>query len=286
MALPAPAYTAYVPVFNQAATLGETLDSLRRQTVPPAQLLVIDDASTDASASVAERAGAGVLRQPVNLGRGAARALALQESLHPYVLCCDATNRLAPDFAERGLAHLARHVRLASVMGRLTQLPPRTLAHRWRGRHLFLGRAGPLETSAPHATWATFVRRDAVLAVGNYRADLPAHEDDDLGQRLAAGNWDLWCDPAMVAECVVDNTLRQVLRRYARWYEPRGRGWTLRDYPHNLRLAAKVLVPKDLAEGDWAAALVSLLLPHYLLGCRRTHPWDPRPVSSAKASAS
>jgi glycosyltransferase involved in cell wall biosynthesis len=281
-----PPYTAYVPVFNQAATLGQTLASLRAQTFPPAQLLVIDDGSTDASAQVAAAAGATVLRQPSNLGRGAARARALTEARHEFVLCCDATNRLAPDFAERGLAHFSATPRLAAVLGLLTQPPPRTAAHRWRGRHLFLGRPGPLVTAAPHATWATIVRRDAVLAVGNYRADLPAHEDDDAGQRLRAAGWELWCDQTMVAECIVDNTVPQVLARYARWYEPRGRGWSWRDYPHNLRTALRVMIPKDLAEHDWPSAVISLLLPHYLLGWARRHPWRaetlaPAPVSPA-----
>jgi glycosyltransferase involved in cell wall biosynthesis len=271
--LSAASYTAYVPVFNQAATLAQTLASLRTQTVPPAELLVIDDGSTDDSARVATAAGVTVLRQPANLGRGAARARALAEARHEFVLCCDATNRLAPDFAELGLAHFLNAPRLAAVLGRLTQPPPRTVAHRWRGRHLFLGRPGPLAKVAPHATWATIVRRSALLGVGNYRADLPAHEDDDVGQRLSAAGWELWCDHDMVAECIADNTLLQVLARYARWYEPRGRGWTWRDYPQNLRTTLRVMIPKDLAEGDWLAAGVSLLLPHYLLGWAPRHPW-------------
>jgi glycosyltransferase involved in cell wall biosynthesis len=277
-------YTAYVPVFNQAATLAQTLASLRAQSVPPAELLVIDDGSTDNSAQVAAAAGATVLRQSANLGRGAARARALAEAHHEFVLCCDATNRLAPDFAARSLAHFSSAPRLAAVLGRLTQPVPRTVAHRWRGRHLFLGRPGPLVKVAPHATWATMVRRSAVLSVGNYRADLPAHEDDDAGQRLRATGWELWCDHDMVAECIVDNTLLQVLARYARWYEPRGRGWTWRDYPQNLRTALRVMVPKDLAEHDWPSALVSLLLPHFLLGWAPRHPWLKENTAPAQIS--
>jgi len=281
-----PAYTAYVPVFNQAATLGQTIASLWAQSTPPAELLVIDDGSTDASAQVARDAGATVLLQPSNLGRGAARARALAEARHEFVLCCDATNRLAPDFAERGLAHFASAPHLAAVLGRLTQPPPRTLAHRWRGRHLFLGRPGPLERRAPHATWATVVRRAALLGIGNYYPELPAHEDDDAGQRLAAAGWELWCDQTMVAECIVDNTLSQVLARYARWYEPRGRGWSWRNYPQNLRTALSVMAPKDLAEGDWLAVFVSLYLPHYLLWQAPRHPWHSPQPSGAPVSLS
>jgi glycosyltransferase involved in cell wall biosynthesis len=260
-----PSYTAYVPVYNQAASLGAVLAALRAQTAPPAEILVVDDGSTDGSAKIAETAGANVLRQARQLGRGAARARALAEARYDFVLCCDSSNCLAPDFAARGLAHLAENPRLASVLGRLTQRAGGGVAHRWRGRHLFLGRPGPLEKNAPHATWAAVTRRAAVLAVGNYRADWPAHEDSELGGRLQAAGWEMWCDPAMVAECVVENTLGQVLARYARWHEPRGRGWSWRDYPHNLRMALTVHARGDLAESDWPAALISLWLPHYLL---------------------
>jgi hypothetical protein len=117
------------------------------------------------------------------------------------------------------------------------------------------------------------VRRSAVLSVGSYRADLPAHEDDDVGQRLRAAGWELWCDHDMIAECIADNTTLQVLARYARWYEPRGRGWTWRDCPQNLRTSLRVMIPKDLAEHDWLAAFISLFVPIYVLTCAPRHPW-------------
>ena len=47
--------SAVVPVHNGELTLGDTLESIRRQTLPPAEVLVIDDGSTDDSVGVAER---------------------------------------------------------------------------------------------------------------------------------------------------------------------------------------------------------------------------------------
>src|ERR1700690_570975 len=98
-------YSAYVPVYNQAATLGACLASLRAQTIPPAEILVVDDGSTDASATIARAAGATVLAQNGNFGRGAARARAIKTAQCDIVLACDAGNRLPPDFAARALAH-------------------------------------------------------------------------------------------------------------------------------------------------------------------------------------
>jgi glycosyltransferase involved in cell wall biosynthesis len=258
-------YTAYIPVFNQALVLGSTLAGLREQSVPPAEIFVVDDGSTDGSGDLAAAAGATVLRQPGNLGRGAARARALTEARHEFVLCADAGKRIAADFAARGLEHFARQERLAAVHGRVGQPPARTLAHRWRGRHLFLARPGPVEPCTTHNSGAAMVRRAAVRQIGNYNAALRAHEDDDLGRRLVAAGWEIWYDPAMLAECLMQNNLPEVFARYARWFEPRDRGWSWRDYPHNLRTALRVMAPLDWAERDWPALLATLALPHYLL---------------------
>ena len=64
-------YLAVVPAYNEAATIGRVVASLREQC-PHFDVLVIDDGSTDATAEVAEAAGAQVLRHPFNLGIGGA----------------------------------------------------------------------------------------------------------------------------------------------------------------------------------------------------------------------
>jgi glycosyltransferase involved in cell wall biosynthesis len=62
---------AVVPAYNEAATIGRVIESLHRKT-PALDVLVIDDGSTDATAQLAERAGAKVLRMPFNVGIGGA----------------------------------------------------------------------------------------------------------------------------------------------------------------------------------------------------------------------
>jgi glycosyltransferase involved in cell wall biosynthesis len=58
-----------VPLYNEAAVIGEVVRQAR--AVFP-NVVCVDDGSGDASAQEAERAGAVVVRHPVNLGQGAA----------------------------------------------------------------------------------------------------------------------------------------------------------------------------------------------------------------------
>src|SRR4029078_11536597 len=48
-----PRICAVIPAHNSQATLGRALASVRAQTLPVSQLIVVDDASTDATADVA-----------------------------------------------------------------------------------------------------------------------------------------------------------------------------------------------------------------------------------------
>ena len=58
-----------VPALNEAEVIGDVVKSVR-SVLPDVSVLVIDDYSEDATAAVAEAAGARVIRLPVHLGVG------------------------------------------------------------------------------------------------------------------------------------------------------------------------------------------------------------------------
>jgi glycosyltransferase involved in cell wall biosynthesis len=75
---------ALVPAYQAAATVGDVVRGLRRHV---AQVVVVDDGSTDATGAEAARAGAEVIHRPSNGGKGSA----LRTGLDP-ILAGDATH--------------------------------------------------------------------------------------------------------------------------------------------------------------------------------------------------
>jgi len=59
-----------IPAFNEEANVGAVVRDVKRN-LPDADIVVIDDGSGDATSSVADKAGARVLRHPFNMGIGA-----------------------------------------------------------------------------------------------------------------------------------------------------------------------------------------------------------------------
>jgi glycosyltransferase involved in cell wall biosynthesis len=64
-----------VPAYNEASTIGEVLDRVADLDLE-AQVIVVDDGSSDGTAEIAEARGATVIRQP-NRGKGAALRAAI-----------------------------------------------------------------------------------------------------------------------------------------------------------------------------------------------------------------
>ena len=87
-----------IPAWNEAATIGPVLDSIA-VAVPHYDRLVIDDGSTDETATIAERHGARVVRHPFNLGIGGAVQSGFQFALengYEYMVQVDADGQHDP----------------------------------------------------------------------------------------------------------------------------------------------------------------------------------------------
>ncbi len=65
------ALSIVIPAKNESAAIGKVVRTAKSE-YPDAEIIVVDDGSTDATARIAEEAGAMVIRHPESLGNGAA----------------------------------------------------------------------------------------------------------------------------------------------------------------------------------------------------------------------
>ena len=90
--------TAVIPVWNGRDLLGRLLDSLERQTAPVAELLVVDNGSSDGAPELAARRGARVIPMGRNAGFAAAANRGIQSARSPWIAVLNSDVELAPDY--------------------------------------------------------------------------------------------------------------------------------------------------------------------------------------------
>ena len=96
------ALSVIVPAYNEAASIADTIRSLQAQTLAPAEIIVVDDCSTDGTGDVARSLGVKVLRPLGNTGsKAGAQNFALVHAGNPWVMAIDADTALAPDAIEK-----------------------------------------------------------------------------------------------------------------------------------------------------------------------------------------
>lgn len=79
-----------IPARNEASTIGAVIDAVFVSTAILGELVVVDDHSTDDTATVAERHGARVLQLDDTTGKGEAVAAGIRATAAPYVVFLDA----------------------------------------------------------------------------------------------------------------------------------------------------------------------------------------------------
>lgn len=92
-----------IPAFNEGKTIEAVLGRVAAQ-LPEAEIIVVDDASADNTAAIAERCGARVVRQAYNKGNGAAVKAGIRAAHGEVILLLDADGQHDPTDIPRILA--------------------------------------------------------------------------------------------------------------------------------------------------------------------------------------
>lgn len=257
--------SAYIPCFNNAKTIRDSVKSILNQSYPIDQFFVIDDGSRDDSVSIVKSMGIEVIEGGINRGRGWARNHAMQLSKHEFVLCCDAGKSIETNFLENAMPWF-ENLKIASIYGSLRQKNPRTAAERWRGIYLYKERdlvGDMVNMESPLITYATLVRRSYVMEVGNYNTSYTHTEDKDLGLRLNEKGYITMSDGNLISYTLESCDVLNILNRYWRWYTGENETISCRNYIKNINYSIKVMVKQDLQDMDLKRAIISLLCPHF-----------------------
>jgi glycosyltransferase involved in cell wall biosynthesis len=110
---PAPTVSVITPVWNAEATLAETVASVRAQSFPDWEIILVDDGSTDGSRELARQLAAEEPRirwwaLGQNRGTAEARNAAIRAARGRYLAFLDADDLWQPEKLEVQLGHMAR----------------------------------------------------------------------------------------------------------------------------------------------------------------------------------
>jgi glycosyltransferase involved in cell wall biosynthesis len=94
-----------LPAKNEAGAISDVVRRLRQQA-PDAEVIVVDDGSTDDTAAIAESAGARVIRHPYSIGNGAAIKSGARAASGRYIVFMDADGQHDPQSVPELLARL------------------------------------------------------------------------------------------------------------------------------------------------------------------------------------
>ncbi|MFH1419308.1 MAG: glycosyltransferase [Planctomycetota bacterium] len=207
-----------VPAYNAEETLPALLTSVESQDLPPHQyeVLVVDDGSTDASASlVHEHRNVRLLSQS-NRGPGAARNLGARHALGKIIVYTDADCRLPPDFLSQHARLHALHPEVDGIAGAVAPATSLPLASAVLADHLcnWFNAHDRLPPRAPEYMWGAnmSVNRRVLEAGIRWSEERITGEDVDFCSQMNALGMSLRFFP----ECFVRHTDRASLSGFLR----------------------------------------------------------------------
>lgn len=192
--------SCYVPLHNNAGTIAYCLDSLLQQSLKPAEIIVIDDASSDRGREIAERYPVKLIGHPVNKGLAAARNTAVGNISGEFVASIDADCVADPGWLEVLAGGLESSPRAAGAGGRLMETQASSVFDLWRAAHMC--QCWEEDRKSPPFLFGsnTLFRCESLRSVGMYDEALGNNaEDVDICGKLRAAGYDLlYCPKALV----------------------------------------------------------------------------------------
>jgi len=221
-----PSVAVVVPCFNEAGTIGDTVESLLGLRYPKERLslILVDDGSTDDTLRELrrfERHSQVTVLQKENGGKHTALNAGIAAAPYAeFIACLDADSLVAPD-SLRYVVSCFRHPQVAAATGSLSIHEPRgLLGHLQYGeyffsitlRHIISSINGLYVTPGPLSVY----RRSVIQEVGGFRH---GHQTEDMEMALRIQRAGYRIENALLARVFTKapRTLRSLLRQRIRW---------------------------------------------------------------------
>lgn len=184
-----------IPAYNAEKWIGRAIESVLNQTIVPAEILVVDDGSTDGTAQAIEEYGSRVRYiYQENAGCAAARNRGIEAATGQWIAFLDADDEWYPHKLELQVAILSRHKHLkwcacSYDIHTRSGSQQRTIGHRSRREFVRVGflpnalRAA--RRDSPFHTPGMLIHRSVFARVGLFDESLSQTSDNDMWWQIA-----------------------------------------------------------------------------------------------------
>jgi glycosyltransferase involved in cell wall biosynthesis len=212
-----------IPAYNASDYLPPCLDALVADGFSPAEIVIVDDGSTDDTPEIARDRGVTLIRNGAQSGAGAARNTGVAATSADIILFVDADVVVAKGTRDKILQALPPGGKNAAVFGSYDDAPAsrRLVSHYRNLLHFHTHQTSP---GRAHTFWTGLgaVRRSDFDAIGGFEPVFRYPEDIDLGARLDAAGRRVELIPDIQGKHLKDWTTRSMFmtdwkRRAAPW---------------------------------------------------------------------
>ncbi|MGQ9744214.1 MAG: glycosyltransferase family 2 protein, partial [Candidatus Bathycorpusculaceae bacterium] len=176
-----PLVSVVIPTFNSEGTIGICLRSLRKQTYPNIEVVVVDNYSKDKTREIAEKCGARVVL--CKAGRSKAKNVAVGLAKGEFILFIDSDMELTPKVVEECLEAIKNDGKIGGAI-----IPERSVGKSFWVRVRDFERSFYIGTEVESAR---FFRKDLVERVGGFDEDIVFFEESTLPQKIEKLGYDV-----------------------------------------------------------------------------------------------
>jgi len=208
----------YIPCRNADRFIAGCLEAVLAQSLPPSEILVVNDGSTDRTTEIAGTYSVRIIDLPSHMGLAAARNRAVEASRFAYVASLDADCIPEPRWLET-LMRAMDEDSVSGAGGRLIEEHQATIADRWRAVHMRQNWGNERLVNPPFLFGCnTLFRKSALEEVGLYDPRFTSNgEDVDLSHRLRERGGILVYEPSALVRHLKRDTLLSVIKADWRW---------------------------------------------------------------------